>query len=98
MSTGRSASAMRPSTCGRRNTTEVRELRLLREENAKLKRLVADLTLDKHILGECRRDEHAKVLEGNAVKHLSSLTAQLLVHFQRCLRERCLSYFYQVAV
>jgi hypothetical protein len=30
----------------------VRELRLLREENAKLKRLVADLTLDKHILGE----------------------------------------------
>ena len=35
--------------------TEVRELRLLREENAKLKRLVADLTLDKHILGEIVR-------------------------------------------
>jgi putative transposase len=33
-------------------TTELRELRLLRDENAKLKRLVADLTLDKHILGE----------------------------------------------
>lgn len=31
--------------------SEVRELRQLREENAKLKRLVADLTLDKHILG-----------------------------------------------
>jgi putative transposase len=46
---------MRPSTCGRRNTTEVRELRLLREENAKLKRLVADLTLDKHILVEIVR-------------------------------------------
>jgi putative transposase len=33
----------------------VRELRLLREENAKLKRLVADLTLDKHILVEIVR-------------------------------------------
>ena len=28
--------------------TELRELRQLREENAKLKRVVADLTLDKH--------------------------------------------------
>ena len=35
--------------------TELRELRLLREENAKLKRLVADLSLDKHILGEIVR-------------------------------------------
>lgn len=32
--------------------TELRELRQLREENRKLKRLVADLTLDKHILRE----------------------------------------------
>ena len=32
--------------------TEVRELRQLREENAKLKRLVAGLSLDKHILQE----------------------------------------------
>lgn len=32
--------------------TEIRELRQLRDENARLKRLVADLTLDKHILGE----------------------------------------------
>lgn len=32
--------------------TEVSELRQLREENAKLKRLVADLSLDKHILQE----------------------------------------------
>ncbi len=31
---------------------DVRELRQLREENAKLKRLVADLSLDKHILQE----------------------------------------------
>jgi putative transposase len=32
--------------------TELRELRQLREENVKLKRLVADLSLDKHILQE----------------------------------------------
>ena len=35
--------------------TELRVLRLLREENAKLKRLVADLSLDKQILGEIVR-------------------------------------------
>ena len=34
---------------------ELRELRQLRDENAKLKRLVADLTLDKHILSEVVR-------------------------------------------
>ena len=32
--------------------SELRELRQLREENRKLKGLVADLTLDKHILQE----------------------------------------------
>ena len=32
--------------------SELRELRQLREENRKLKTLVADLTLDKHILRE----------------------------------------------
>ena len=31
---------------------ELRELRLLRDENARLKRLVADLTLDKQILSD----------------------------------------------
>lgn len=31
---------------------EVRELRQLRDENARLKRLVADLKLDRHILQE----------------------------------------------
>ena len=31
---------------------EVRELRQLRDENARLKRLVADLTLDRHVLQE----------------------------------------------
>jgi putative transposase len=35
--------------------TELRELRPLREANAKLKRLVADLSLDKQILGEIAR-------------------------------------------
>ena len=34
---------------------EVCELRQMREENARLKRLVADLTLDKHILSEVLR-------------------------------------------
>jgi putative transposase len=33
-------------------TAEVRELKETRNENARLKRLVADLTLDKHILQE----------------------------------------------
>ena len=32
--------------------SELRELRLLRDENARLKRLVADLTLDKQILSD----------------------------------------------
>lgn len=40
---------------GKLGLTELRELRQLREGNARLKRLVADLTLDKHILGEVVR-------------------------------------------
>ena len=36
-------------------STELRERRLWRKENAKLTRLVADLTLDKPILGEIVR-------------------------------------------
>ncbi len=35
-----------------RGLSELRELRQLREENAKLKRLVADLSLDRHVLQE----------------------------------------------
>ncbi len=35
--------------------SEVHELRVLREENSKLKRLVADLSLDKHMLQEIVR-------------------------------------------
>ena len=34
---------------------KVRRLRQLEEENARLKRLVADLTLDKHMLSEALR-------------------------------------------
>jgi putative transposase len=35
--------------------TELRQLRMLGEENARLKRVVADLTLDRHILQEVLR-------------------------------------------
>ena len=37
---------------GSLGAAEVRELRQIRDENARLKRLVADLTLDKQILHE----------------------------------------------
>ena len=40
---------------GNLGLSEVKELRQLRDENARLKRLVADLTLDKHILTEVVR-------------------------------------------
>lgn len=40
---------------GNLGLTEIKELRQLRDENARLKRLVADLTLDKHILAEVVR-------------------------------------------
>ena len=40
---------------GNLGMTELKELRQLRDENARLKRLVADLTLDKHILSEVVR-------------------------------------------
>ena len=40
---------------GQLGVSEMREIRQLRDENARLKRLVADLTLDKHILTEVIR-------------------------------------------
>ena len=40
---------------GKFGVSEMREVRQLRDENARLKRLVADLTLDKHILSEVIR-------------------------------------------
>jgi putative transposase len=51
---------MRPSTHGRRSTpdsrvSELRKLKMLEDENTRLKRIVADLTLDKQILQEVVR-------------------------------------------
>ena len=43
------------SRFGSLGTPEIRELRQLREENRKLKQVVADLTLDKQILQESLR-------------------------------------------
>ncbi len=40
---------------GKLGLSELREIRQLRDENARLKRLVADLTPDKHILSEVLR-------------------------------------------
>jgi len=37
------------------SVSEVRKMRQLEEENARLKRVVADLTLDKHVLQEALR-------------------------------------------
>ena len=53
------ASASRPSTAGRSGSrgwvAEVRRLRVLEEENRKLKQLVADLSLDKQMLQDVLR-------------------------------------------
>lgn len=40
---------------GSLGVTELKKLRVLEEENGRLKRVVADLTLDKHILQEALR-------------------------------------------
>ena len=40
---------------GHLGVNEVRRVRQLEEENSRLKRLVADLTLDKHMLAEALR-------------------------------------------
>lgn len=47
----------RSERMGRLGVTEIRDLRQLRDENVQLKRLVAELTLDKHISGEIVRKE-----------------------------------------
>lgn len=43
---------------GSLGTPEIRELRQLRDENRKLKQVVADLTLDKHILQESLKKKY----------------------------------------
>ena len=40
---------------GHLGATELRRMRQLEDENTRLKRLVADLTLDKHLLAEALR-------------------------------------------
>lgn len=42
---------------GHLGVSEVRRVRLLEEENTRLKRVVADLTLDKHMLAEALRNK-----------------------------------------
>ena len=46
---------------GTRGTPEIRELRQLREENARLKQVVADLTLDRHVLQACSKKVVSRV-------------------------------------
>ena len=55
--------------------TELRKLRMLEEENARLKRVVADLTLDRHILQEVLRKKfeagtppRARALDSRALR------------------------------
>jgi putative transposase len=50
-------SAKRPSTCGRTEPSEVRKLRHMQEENQRLKRIVADLSLDREMLREVIRSK-----------------------------------------
>ena len=68
---------------------EVRELRQLRDENARLKRLVADLTLDRHVLQEVikKRSEDRQATGDRTVdprmlpdQHTALLHAELSAH------------------
>ena len=49
---------------------EIRELRQLRDENARLKRVVADLTLDRHILQEVVKKKVLHPFPGKAARIL----------------------------
>ena len=61
--------------------SELRELRQLREENGKLKRLVADLSLDRHILQEIV----AKAVKPRLRRELAEWVQQLHCFSQRCV-------------
>jgi putative transposase len=70
---------------GNLGLTELKELRQLRDENARLKRLVADLTLDKHILGEVVR----KKCMTRPVFARELLWRERLVGLPKCIRPTC---------
>ena len=60
---------------GQLGVTELRKMRMLEEENARLKRVVADLTLDRHILQEVLRKKfeagpppRARALDSRALR------------------------------
>lgn len=50
--------------------SELRRLRQLEDENARLKRLVADLTLDKHMLSEALRKKKSKADTSPRARHV----------------------------
>jgi putative transposase len=53
---------------GNLGVTELRQLRQLADENARLKRLVADLTLDRHILQEVIKKKVLHRIPGKAAR------------------------------
>jgi len=61
--------------------SELRELRQLREENAKLKRLVAGLSLDRHMLQELVRKKTLKPRDQRALARLAQTTYQVSEHW-----------------
>jgi len=61
---------------GSLGTPEIRELRQLREENSRLKRLVADLTLDRQILQDVVKKSGEK---GAAHRHAATSQRALAV-------------------
>jgi putative transposase len=61
---------------------EVRELRQLRDENARLKRLVADLTLDQHVLQEV-------IKKGLATHRRRDIARWIRECFQMSVRHAC---------
>ncbi|UVT19680.1 MAG: IS3 family transposase [Nitrospira sp.] len=57
--------------------SELRELRQLREENTKLKRLVADLSLDRHMLQEIVRKKPLRPRDRRALARWAQVTYQV---------------------
>ncbi len=54
--------------------SELRELRQLREENAKLKRLAADLSLDRHMLQEIVRNKRSGLRDRRGLARWAQVT------------------------